>query len=226
MYVSEKVNTGDLGQLSRAYQGSSRQSALIAVHPQYGIGRGCGEDEIIRAAEDAYFAVALEQPESGELYGGEDLYEVVLRDEDNGHLPQEKVDWLERVRENETDACAWKIGGIYGCECVANVAETDIDGLVDADITVDQEFEKNPENYIVGDKLDGAYAGHIRSYMSKFRNPEKASQYVLLGDERAADVVETLEGASTLTRGEEIETDVSVGFDARVGESRPFVELS
>jgi len=48
----------------------------------------------------------------------------------------------------------------------------------------------------------------------------------LLGDERAADVVETLEGASTLTRGEEIETDVSVGFDARVGESRPFVELS
>jgi hypothetical protein len=168
----------------------------------------------------------LEQPGSGELYGGEDLYDMVLRDEHNGHLAQQKVDYLERVRADETDACAWKIGGIYGCQCVANVAETNIDGLVDADITVDQEFEKNPKNYILGDKLDGAYAGHIRSYLSKFRNPEKASQYLLLGDEMAADVVETLEGASTLTRGEEIETGVSVGFDARVGESQPFVDLS
>jgi hypothetical protein len=196
------------------------------VHPQYGIGRGCGEDEIIQVAEDADLAVALEQPGSGELYGGEDLYDMVLRDGHNGHLPQQKVDYMERVRENETDARAWKIGGIYGCECVANVAETDIDGLVDAGITVDQEFEKNPENYVVGNKLDGSYAEHIRSYLSKFRNPEKASQYLLLGDERAADVVETLEGASTLTRGEEIETGVSIGFDARVGEWQPFVELS
>lgn len=212
-------------QSKRSYTGGSQQSALINVHGQQGLGRGCGEPEIIRAVEEADLAIALRQPGSGALYGTEDIYDIVLNDEHNGHLPQSTADYLNRVRTEETGADAWRIGGMYGSECVANVAESDIEGVVDSSVTVDQEFERNPQNYIVSDELDGAYAGHIRSYLSKFRNPERAGQYLSMDGERAAEVIDVLEGASSLTRGDDVEQGIRIGFDAGAGKSQPFVSF-
>nr|EGQ39686.1 MAG: hypothetical protein J07AB56_04140 [Candidatus Nanosalinarum sp. J07AB56] len=208
-------------QSNRSYRGDSQQSALINVHGQQGLGRGCGEPEIVEAAEKADLAVALRKPGSGALYGSEDIYDIVVRDEHNGHLSQSTADYLRQLRTEETDADIWRVGGMYGHECVANVVESGVDATMDSNITVDQ----SPQNYVLSDKLDGAYAGHIRSYLSKFRNPEKAAQYLSLDGKRAAEVIDVLEGASSLTRGDDVETGIRIGFDAGISESRPFVRL-
>jgi len=185
----------------------------LAVHPQTGYGRGVGEEEINHRAEDADLAVALREPGQGCLYGGEETWDCIIIDERKGQIHEETADSLASVSEQ------WTLGGMYGSECVFNAAERLPDPSIDAETTVDQEF--GGENYVVAQKLDGAYKQHFESYLEKFREPETASEYLKFGDAEARQIVEEL-GSLDSGNLENPESDVKLGMDARYGRPKAF----
>jgi uncharacterized protein YlzI (FlbEa/FlbD family) len=150
------------------------EEVLISVHPQYGYGHGEGRDEIVNRVEEFDgHKILLKDEDEGDVYGDEEVYDLVIQDDQYGNLDDELSSVIGQVYEDI------EIIGMYGSECVANAAESiGIDEItINPDATVDQTFGNG--NYIVSDVLESGDPEDIGKYVNKFMNEDTAGRVEL-----------------------------------------------
>ncbi|EGQ43632.1 MAG: hypothetical protein J07AB43_16230 [Candidatus Nanosalina sp. J07AB43] len=147
------------------------EDVLISVHSQYGYGHGEGRDEIIHRTEEFEgHTILLKDDDAGEVYGDEDMYDLVVEDDLYGNLDEDLSNVVRQAYGNI------EIIGIYGSECVANTAESiGIEEVtINPDALVDQTFGSG--DYLVSDLLETRDPEIISRYVEKFRNADTAGR--------------------------------------------------
>ncbi len=143
---------------------------LLSVHSQEGYGHGTGREEIRdRVEEFEGETILLKDEGAGEVYGGENMYDLVIEEDQlYGELDDEVASVIDRVYDEV------ELIGIYGCECVANTAESlDLDSVeINPEATVDQSFGSG--EYLVSQVMEDD--SKIGWYVDRFRDPEVADR--------------------------------------------------